>query len=307
MANLINTKASRKWTGLIGSGGVADASVTTVPIASATGLTNGATYYFTIDRVDSSGVKTPTLEELVKGTLSGTNFINCTRGVGGTAQAHAAGKVVEILNVASQWNDLTTGLAVEHNEDGTHKGALVTTLKATGAEVTAGTEDAKIVTPKAIADAGITATPVKATGAEVTTGTNDTKFVTPKAMADAGVNLPTALSSKVFYISKDMTAASGDVSYTGIGFKPTAMIAFSAKGGTTNSHMGMVDSSKTGRSIYNLAGNFSKFDAFIVLTTSSGNYQEAAVKSFDTDGFTLTWAKTGSPTGTGDIIILCFK
>ena len=64
MANLINTKASRKWTGLIGSGGVADGTVDVIPIASATGLTNGATYYFTIDRVDNSGVKTPTLEEL---------------------------------------------------------------------------------------------------------------------------------------------------------------------------------------------------------------------------------------------------
>ena len=42
----------------------------------------------------------------------------------------------------------------------------------------------------AAVQAALPTLPVKATGAEVTTGTNDTKFVTPKAMADAGVNVP---------------------------------------------------------------------------------------------------------------------
>jgi len=69
-------------------------------------------------------------------------------------------------------------------------------VKATGAEINTGTNDAKFATPKAIADSDIAflsdipAVPVKATGAEITTGTNDANFVTPKAMADAGVNVP---------------------------------------------------------------------------------------------------------------------
>jgi len=63
--------------------------------------------------------------------------------------------------------------------------------KATGAEVDAGTDDAKYVTPKAIADSGIAFTsdipsvPVKATGAEVDAGTDDAKFATPKAIEDS--------------------------------------------------------------------------------------------------------------------------
>lgn len=63
------------------------------------------------------------------------------------------------------------------------------TAIATGAEVTTGTDDTKIVTPKAIKDAGIVAVtvPVKASGAEITTGTDDAKFVTAKALADATV------------------------------------------------------------------------------------------------------------------------
>jgi len=46
-----------------------------------------------------------------------------------------------------------TTYEVEHYSDGTHKPVTVTTLKATGAEIVTGTEDAKIVTPKAIKDA----------------------------------------------------------------------------------------------------------------------------------------------------------
>jgi hypothetical protein len=60
-------------------------------------------------------------------------------------------------------------------------------VKASGAEVTTGTDDAKFATAKAIKDAGIVATPVKASGAEVTTGTDDAKFATAKALSDAGI------------------------------------------------------------------------------------------------------------------------
>lgn len=125
------TKAAPLWTGTVGSGGVADGSVTTVPLASVTGLTNGEVYFATIDRVDSNGTATPSLREVVKGVLSGSNLIDCNRGVEGTAQAHSAGRVVEILFTAAQWNDLGTGLLVQHNEDGTHDNTLVAMLAGT--------------------------------------------------------------------------------------------------------------------------------------------------------------------------------
>lgn len=51
-------------------------------------------------------------------------------------------------------------------------------VKATGAEVTTGTDDAKFATPKAIKDAGIVATPVKASAAEALAGSDDAKFLT---------------------------------------------------------------------------------------------------------------------------------
>jgi hypothetical protein len=68
-------------------------------------------------------------------------------------------------------------------------------LKATGAEINTGTEDAKIVTPKAIADSGIGK--AKATGAEINTGTDDAKFVTPKAIADSGISTAKATGAEI--------------------------------------------------------------------------------------------------------------
>lgn len=113
------TKAAPLWTGTVGSGGHTSGS-TTVPLSAVTGLTNGEVYYATVDRVDINGTATPSLRTVYKGLLSGTNLINCSV-VEGTEQNHAAGKVVEILFTATQWNDLMIGLLVEHNATGTHK------------------------------------------------------------------------------------------------------------------------------------------------------------------------------------------
>lgn len=167
------------WTGTIGTGGVSDASTQTIPLTSTTGLTNGRVYYATIDRVDANSTKTPTKREVVKGLLSGSNLINCVRGTEGTAQAHSSGAVVEILFTSAQWNDLTDGIYVEHDVDGTHKSALVTTLKASGADINTGTSDLKIVTPKAIADSNLNKT--------FATATTHTQVATP-ANPSSGYN-----------------------------------------------------------------------------------------------------------------------
>ena len=145
-------EAKPLWSGQIGVPGVTDASVTTIPLQAATDLTNGNAYIVRINRVSSSGAKNLTsLTEVAIGVLNGTNLINCIRGVEGTAQGFNAGTVVEILNTATHWNKLLEFLGIEHGPDGKHTTGLVTTLKATQAEVAAGTVDNKIVTPLAAA------------------------------------------------------------------------------------------------------------------------------------------------------------
>lgn len=121
-------KVARKWVGQIGAGGVADAAVTTIPLASTTNLPTDTAVEVVIDRVDASGTKTPTLEETVVGVVSGSNLISGVRGVEGTAQAHSAGAVVEVVLTADNWNDLVDGLLVAHDQDGTHKSGSVFTL-----------------------------------------------------------------------------------------------------------------------------------------------------------------------------------
>jgi len=83
-----------------------------------------------IDRVDSSGTATPSTEETVVGVVSGDNLINCLRGVEGTAQAHSAGAVVEVLMTADNINDMVDGILVEHTQLGKHQDITASTISA---------------------------------------------------------------------------------------------------------------------------------------------------------------------------------
>ena len=148
--------------------------------------------------------------------------------------------------------------------------------------------------------------PVKTTGAAINTGTNDTDFVTPKAMADADVN--TRLKSIAISFTRDMTAATGDVSYIGTGFTPTAMIVFASVAGTTSWFIGAAGSNRTGKGLANV-GNTAYGDQIVAINLQTGgsDHQKTTVKSWDANGFTLTWTKTGTPTGTGYISVICFR
>jgi hypothetical protein len=47
--------------------------------------------------------------------------------------------------------------------------------------------------------------------------------------------------------------------------------------------------------------------AFADPTGTITDYQQATISSIDSDGFTLSWTKVGSPTGTLNLNILAFK
>lgn len=114
-------KLSRRWVGQIGAGGVADASTTTIPLSSATNLATDTGVTIVVDRVDVNGEATPSLEETIVGVVSGSNITSAVRGVEGTAQAHSAGAVVEVLVTADGYNDIIDGILIAHEQDGTHK------------------------------------------------------------------------------------------------------------------------------------------------------------------------------------------
>jgi hypothetical protein len=142
----------------------------TITPASVVGLPTDTEITLTFDRVDSSGTKTPSKMERIRGTVVGSNFVVSSggRAVEGTEQVHTS-PVVEMIWNADDWNDTVDHILTEHNQDGTHKAATVTTLKATGAEINTGTEDAKIVTPKALADSNLARTTDKLSSFAATT------------------------------------------------------------------------------------------------------------------------------------------
>jgi hypothetical protein len=145
-----------------------------------------------------------------------------------------------------------------------------------------------------------------ATGATVNTGTANDEIVTPKAMGDADVN--TRLRSKVIAATRDMTAASGDVSYTGVGFQPTSIICRAHIGGGEVWSHAHADSSKAVGGTFHYGTTTWGTDSFLIALYVDGtNTQTAYVKTFDSNGFTLTWVKTNSPTGTGNLKFICYR
>jgi hypothetical protein len=117
-----------------------------------------------------------------------------------------------------------------------------------------------------------------------------------------------ALSSKIISFTRDMTAAGEDVAYTGVGFRPTALIAISAITASFPFCVGMADSAKATSTIQNYEADVMNRDTGLIRIATAGSVEQlAVVKSYDADGFTLTWTKSRAPTGTASITVICFK
>jgi hypothetical protein len=110
--------------------------------------------------------------------------------------------------------------------------------------------------------------------------------------------------------TRDLSLASGSVAYTGVGFKPRAIIFIGAiaavVGGAT---WGAFDGTnnqairaQTTAGQFSLANN-SAFEIII----SGGNLQTATVSALGDDGFTLAYTKTGTPTGTATIKYIALR
>lgn len=188
---------------------------------------------------------------------------------------------------------------------------------ATGAEINTGTDNVKAASPKAIADSNLAFLadiPVKATGAEVNTGTDDVKFATAKAIADSNIaflaDLLNTPNIKVGTTSYD-TSTTGSLAITNVGFTPRLVIllgSMEASGSTSVFTIGYAAASGSFWLGQDHAGvmRFDTTTGFIGILCQSGIATSAtlALASFDADGFTLTKAKNGSPSGTGRLFYL---
>lgn len=117
-----------------------------------------------------------------------------------------------------------------------------------------------------------------------------------KLFTNASANAPEwGTGIKVVCSTRSAQAAGGDVSYSGFGFKPSLLIAMAASAGSYGAwSIGASDGTDDGCILKQTASMTGSVELVNYLQ-SSGNQQYAYLKSFDSDGATLTWYKVGSP------------
>lgn len=115
-------------------------------------------------------------------------------------------------------------------------------------------------------------------------------------------------TSKIATFTRVLSVAAGAQSIVGVGFKPR-LIAWQTgiAAGVTWSSIGQSDGT-TNTCIEDL-GATNAYQAAIagIQRDAAGAFQSFVLTSFDVDGFTITWSKTGAPTATANITALCFR
>jgi len=115
---------------------------------------------------------------------------------------------------------------------------------------------------------------------------------------------------KSITFTRNVAAAGADVAYTGIGFRPQGCLFFAMNDtiGNVTSFGGMDSAPNSGFVGMEPGGVMQQGSAAIAIYGASGGQNQMAwFKSYDADGFTLTWTKYGSPIGTAYIKAFCFR
>lgn len=170
-------------------------------------------------------------------------------------------------------------------------------------EAQAAAEEAQGLAEAAASDAEAAAAsiPEAASQAQAEAGTDNATYMTPLRTAQSLAALG-ALKVKVIQTTRAADGVTADVAYTGVGFTPKAVIVLGAVDGDNYASIGISTGTSTNNaSIYDDsdtsgAGTYRTDDRLcFILRASGGAIQTAAIKTFDSDGFTLTWTKTGTP------------
>lgn len=121
----------------------------------------------------------------------------------------------------------------------------------------------------------------------------------------------TRLKSGIVTLTRDLSTATGDVTYTGLDFTPTSIKAIGVVDGTAFVSEGFSDSTLTSQCIYQYTdtgvNKWSYSAGLLAMSPTISAYQVATVKSYNSNGVTLTWTKTSTPTGTATIRLICYS
>jgi len=251
---------------------------------------------------------TPKLSNVAGQYLSGTGTWSTPAGSG-----DVLGPASNTADYLPQWNGadsktLKDGVAIP-----TGGLAGLTSPVFTTPQINDTTADHQYITAVSELTADRTVTLPLLTGNDEFTFNAHTQTLTNKTLTSPTINNGTftgggALLSKIIIGTRDLTAASGSVSYTGVGFTPTSIIAMGVVQSSHPFSVGFSDSSKTSSEFFCYGANTMYNDNTVIqIATSAGNAQAATVASYGADGFTLSWVKNGSPTGTASLMFLCFR
>lgn len=120
-----------------------------------------------------------------------------------------------------------------------------------------------------------------------------------------------ATSFKVGTFNRDVSLTSGNIAYTGVGFTPKAIIFLAAEtsGSFPVTSIGFDDGSSHADwvTLVGLSPSSGNGGHSIVIGTTNSDLQSGVIASFDVDGFTITWAKAGTPTGTAKVFYMALK
>jgi len=114
-----------------------------------------------------------------------------------------------------------------------------------------------------------------------------------------------SFTSKLLNHTRALDAVSGDVSYTGYGFQPKALIIFTELAAVQYHSWGLGDVALAEMCLYyNYNATWGMSTTQIIRIVGVDYGQTAVLKTLDADGFTLTWTLTGSTSGTITFIVL---
>ncbi len=190
--------------------------------------------------------------------------------------------------------DITAG-TITDTEISSVSGSKLTSLS--GIPSGAGAIPAANITGKANSGANSDITSITGLTTALTTGqggtgyTNDTRF-------------------KIGTLSRDMTASTADVAYTGLGFTPKMIEFFGGVNGIITTINGVSDGTNN-YALYMKEGTvfITGSDRCISLSeVAAATEQKATAKTFVDGGFTLAWTKVGTPsTGTATIFYVAYR
>ena len=113
-------------------------------------------------------------------------------------------------------------------------------------------------------------------------------------MDSSGEEAEFSVPYKTGTFTRDMEAATADVAYTGVGFKPSHLI-FVVHAPDVGLSVGF-DNGTAHYCVYNVSTTYANSATYSIgAGDKDGGSQTALVKTLDADGFTLTWTKASSP------------